>query len=113
MARFRTDELVGLLMYEVKEHGTDGIASTDDVMPAGAQYIRSEFGETDEKVVTDSVRWALIHMCDTLGVLERPYGKLDSKPAQRSNASWLQRNRPRQDTNQQLWRLSQLGNSIV
>lgn len=113
MAHYRTDELVGLLMYEVKDRQTDGIASTEDVMPAAAEYILSEFGEASEKVVTDSVRWALIHMCDNLGVLERPFGKLDDYAAKQRNRSWLRRHRPRQNTEQQLWRLSEEGNRII
>jgi hypothetical protein len=113
MAHYRTDELIGLLMYEVKGQQTDGIASTEDVMPAAANYICSEFGEAPGKVVADSVRWALIYMCDDLGVLERPFGKLDDYAAKQRNRAWLRRYRPRQNTKQQLWRLSDEGSRIL
>jgi hypothetical protein len=113
LARFRTPELEGLLLCEIREHETDGIASTEDVMPAGVRYIQAATGEMDKKVVTDSVRWALIFLCDTAGLLERPFGKTETYEGQQGNRRWLIVNRPRQSKNQGLWRLSEAGRQIV
>jgi len=113
MPRFRTAELEGLLLCEISEHQTDGIASTEDVMPAAAQYIQEEFGEMHQKVVTDSVRWALIYLCDKVGLLERPFGKTETREGQAGNRRWLMVHRPQQNKKQGLWNLSAAGKRIA
>ena len=109
MPRFRTPELERILLLQIRQHQTEGIASTEDIMPAAAQYVRTETGETNEKVITDSVRWALIYLCDSAGLLERPFGKTETFEGQVGNQRWLRANRPRQNKKQGLWRLTAKG----
>jgi hypothetical protein len=54
MPRFRTPELERILLLQIRQHQTEGIASTEDIMPAAAQYVRTETGETNEKATVSA-----------------------------------------------------------
>lgn len=104
---YRTPKLEFQLLQQIAL-STEMTATTDDILTIGMNFIESMFDQHDQKVLSDTVRWTLIHMCDTEGWLSRPFGKLENGRSIERRA-WLRTYRPHQKASQNVWRLTPKG----
>lgn len=109
--RFRTDELEMLLLL-LTVMQPSGFATTEELIPAGKDYLANVFSIENDKSLSDTVRWALIYMCDERNWLQRPFGKLaDGNTYARRD--WIRINRPGQNVNQTVWQISDKGKQYL
>jgi predicted HNH restriction endonuclease len=97
-----TDDLKNQLLSQIAH--ADGIATTEDLLP----FVRGwKEREWSERHWSDIVRWALIGMANA-GFLARPFGNVEGGQSQNRQV-WFRYNRPRQNTEQQVWEITELG----
>lgn len=98
---FVTIELKNLLLSQIAQAG--GTATTKDLLPIVERW--------REKAYSDMVRWALIRMAEK-GWLARPFGNMSGGKSQ-GRRNWLRSNRPNQNTNQQVWEITDAGRKYI
>lgn len=108
-ANLRSPELIELLLNSIATQ-PDGMATSDDVLQIGMNYLRKTH-DINDKSAGDTVRWALIYMADDRNWLSRPYGKMDRINYARD--LWIRQNRPQQKTKQNVWKITEMGKEHV
>lgn len=107
-SKVKDPELLTLLLGTIAQQ-LEQMASTEDVMRVGIEYLKRNHSESSEKSLQDSVRWALIYMADETNWLTRPFGKLNGGSGAARRA-WLGKHRPGQKTSQNVWAITPAGN---
>ena len=102
-----TPEMENLLLTALAE-SLDGRATTKDLIPIVEGSSLIDVDKSSPKSLHDTIRWALISMCDNDTWVHRPFGKIDSEQ-RRERKNWIQSNRPQQSASQQVWEITENG----
>lgn len=86
----------------------DSRAVTDELIPLIRDSPTIQVDKSSSKSLYDTIRWALIGMCDRDGWVTRPFGDLDSDK-RKERMAWIRTNRPQQAVDQQVWEITDRG----
>lgn len=102
-----TPEMEDLLLTALAE-SPNGRATTNEIIPVIERSRSIDVDRSNSKSLYNTIRWALIWMCDKHTWVHRPFGALNSKQS-RERKAWIQSNHPRQDATQQVWEITEDG----
>jgi hypothetical protein len=102
-----TPEMRELLVEELAR-SRDSRAVTDELIQTVKDSSYIAVVRRSYKSLFDTVRWALIWMCDRDNCVTRPFGKLDSDSGAERRA-WIRTARPGHALSQQVWEITDVG----